>query len=473
VAKLVDQAILDDSEYLKSLKRIDSNIAKMSASAQKGFDGVSKSAKVSGVQVGAISGITQQLVQEFINLGKAGIDALVEIGKQSVQTAIEMDTLKARLGGIFDGNKEAADQAFTFIQKKSRELGIDLSELAGAFLPKTESLDQFERVAKVATALARSDPEQGAIGARIALIEALSGTFTSLQRRFEIPKEDIDKIKEAFDTKGVEGFLTAFEDVLAKSGKGFDDLANTAQTSFSKISIAGEQLGGRVGVPIVESLEKASNKILEFVDANEDELIVFADTIGRAIADAVDFISSIDLGELDTDQLVEVADSIYAIVQAAQLVIPQIATFVSGFAQLAGNLPVVSQTLDGLSYIIYGIDEAFITLVQILGLANAELAAFSASSQKAAIGLDLVQAGLASASLNYVEVIKQLKEAQEKTTSSVDSQKAFNDAIANSQQGLEDFRASLEGNIDSQDKLRRTLDEQEAAGTGAADAVQA
>ena len=437
------------------------------------FKNVGGSAQLSGVQIGAMAGVVTTLTQQFIQLGQQAIGVLVDIGKQSIETAIEIDTLKARLGGIFDGNKEAADQAFTFIQGKSKELGINLSELAGAFIPKTESLAQFERVAKLATALARSDPEQGAIGARIALIEALSGTFISLQRRFEIPKSDINAIKEAFNKEGIEGFISTLETTLAKSGKSFEDLENTASTAFARLDIAGKQIGGRLGVPIVESLERASNKILDFIDANEDDLIVFADTIGRAIGDAIDFLSSIDLSQFDTGQLVELSDSIFKIIQSIQLVVPQIATFVTGFSTLASNLPVVSQTLDGLGIILGGVDEAFITLVQIIALANAELAAFEAASNKAAIGLDLVQAGLASASLNYGEVITQLQEAQSKLNDNKDAQKAYNESISASAQQFEDYKNAIEGNKTAQDDLRTSLDEAANAGTGAADAAQA
>lgn len=476
MATLIDQAILDDKQYLAALKRIDANVSKITKDAQKNFDGITKSAKSSGVQIGTTAGVVGSLVTEFINLGKAGVEALIGIGEQAVQTAIQMDTLKARLGGIFDGSQEAADQAFTFIQAKSRELGIDLSELAGAFLPKTESLAQFERVAKIATALARSDPEQGAIGARIALIEALSGTFTSLQRRFEIPKDDINRIKEAFDARGVEGFLETLETTLDKSGKSFDDLANTASTAFAKLQISSQQILGRLGVPIVESLEAAANKINDFISANEDDLIVFADTLGRAIADVIDFISSVDLSQLDTQSLIEFADYVYRIVNAVQLVATQLSGWISAVYQVTDAVTPLGEILDYLVYLFANIDDALITGAQILALSKAGYEGLYEGIQPVVEILEkLYQAAEKAAAGDFAGAAEALSEASQMATEDlfdeVAAQKAAQESLLASQAAIQDYQKSVEDNTDKQQRLREELEETANAGTGAADAI--
>lgn len=478
MAQLVDQAILDDKGYLVALKRMDAGVAKLTQDAQRGFDNVQKSAKSSGVQIGAVSGVVSAVTTELINLGKAGVDALIQIGEQSIQTAIEIDTLKARLGGIFDGSQEAADQAFTFIQAKSRELGIDLSELAGAFLPKTESLAQFERVAKIATALARSDPEQGAIGARIALIEALSGTFTSLQRRFEIPKDDINAIKQAFDARGIEGFLEVLETILDKSGKSFDDLANTAQTAFSKLQISAEQILGRVGIPIVESLEQAANKLNEFISANEDNIIVFADTIGRAVADAIDFITSIDFSQFDTQSLIEFADYIFRLVNATQLVTTEFIEWAGAIYQVADAVTPLGEVLDYLAYLFSNIDQALITGAQILAMSKAGYIGLYEGIQPVVEILgQLYEAASKALSGDFAGAADALGAAMAQSTQDlfdeVAAREAANAAILESQKKIEEYQQAVDGNTDSQQKLREELEATEQAGTGAADAILA
>lgn len=471
-------ANLNNTQVLQALKQINQNIVNLNNQASQNFGNVGKSAQASGAQIGAMAGVVGAVTTAFIQLGQQAIGTLVSIAEQGVQTAIQMDTLKARLGGIFDGSKEAADEAFGFIQEKSRELGIDLSELAGAFLPKTESLAQFERVAKIATALARSDPEQGAIGARIALIEALSGTFTSIQRRFEIPKEDINRIKEAFDTEGMEGFLTTLEQVLAESGKSFDDLANTAQTSFDKLAITGEQLGGRIGVPIVESLEAAANKILEFIDANEDDLIVFADTIGRAIADVIDLIGGIDLSQFDTGQLIQIADYIINVVNAVRLAVDQ-------FSQLATSISPVLDIFSSLNPVfdlgyqaITRLDEALVTLSQIVALATASFEAIKVSVETVIEPLEsLYDAVNKAANGDFAGATAELAEAQkELETALYDTtipQKAFNESLLESQAAFDEYQASIDENKTAQDDLRQSLDETATAGTDAADSILA
>lgn len=469
-ADLQYTATLDNKQVLAALKQIDAAITKQTTEASKNFQQLGKSAQQSGVEIGAMSGIVSSLTTAFINLGQQAVTALIDIGKQSVQTAIEVDTLKARLGGIFSGSKEAATEAFTFIQDKSRELGIDLSELAGAFLPKTESLAQFERVAKIATALARSDPEQGAIGARIALIEALSGSFSSLQKRFEIPKDDINALKEAFDKKGIEGFLEAFEGVLAESGKSFEDFANTASTSFAKLEISGQQLGGRLGAPILEALQNAAEKINDFIGANEEDLIVFADTIGRAIADAINFISSLDLSQLDTSQLIQVADYIFSITKALEIAGTQVVTFFETFSQFPG----VSQIIQGLSYELQNLDDALLTLSQIFALINASVAGLVATFEP----LNGLFSALASAASGDFagageQIAQSLADTADNLGNGTAAQEAFNASILASAQQFADYDKALQGNKDSQQSLREELEQTATAGTDAADAILA
>lgn len=435
----------------------------MGNAAAKGFGAASGGAQSSGVQIGVVAGVVSSLTTSFINLGQQAITALIDIGKQSVQTALEVDTLKARLGGIFDGSQEAADQAFTFIQDKSRELGFDLSELAGAFIPKTESLAQFERVAKIATALARSDPEQGAIGARIALIEALSGSFVSLGKRFEVGKSDIARIKEAFETEGVESAITTIEKVLDEGGRSFEDFNKTATTSFAKLEIAGQQLGGRLGTPIVESLQAAAEKINGFLVENKDDLIVFADTIGRAIADVIDLFSGLDFGGLDVGTLQSIADYIFKIINGLQLAGGQ-------FLALAGTVSGTNDAGDFFYTLLTNLDDALVTLAQILALTNAS---FKAAQEGIRPYLKSLQALAEFATGDIPSGIVAITEALNSTTDLAAGQDAFSKSMLESQKAFADYQSALDGNEDSQAALREELEETANAGTDAADAIQA
>lgn len=457
MADIIYTAALDDKQVLAALQRIDANIDKMASEADKDFDRVGKSAGASGAEIGVMAGIVGSLATEFIRLGEQAVRVLGEILSRSVEVAQGFDTLHARLLGIFQGNREAATEAFDFIQKKSKELGIDLSEVAGAFLPKVQNLDQFERVAKIATALARSDPEQGAIGARIALIEALSGTFTSLQRRFEIPKDDIKALQDAFSTGGMEGFITKFEEVLKKSGKGFDDLSNTAATSFAKIEQAGQQLEGRLGTPIVAELKKLADSLNEFITENEDDIVIFADTIGRSIAQALELLNQIDLSKIDTKSLIQVADDIQQIVSAVELLVKELSSFEElgtlGSALFKTFNPLLTLLGDG------GLGKALKSTAQGVAYVKAYLDALEAVIIKTAQALGKVaEAGqkLATGDIKgYIEALQGAQDIWNKQT----GLEAWNKSLAESQKNMAAYTQEVEGNKKAQDDLRQKLED--------------
>lgn len=471
MSDLIYVANLDDKQVLAALKRIDQGFTNSGKTGDKAFGSIGKSASTSGVQIGAMAGIAASVTSEFINLGKQAVDVLVSIGQQSVQTAIEIDTLKTKLLGMFDGNKEAANETFNFIQERSRELGIDLSALASAFIPKSESLAQFERIAKIATVLATQDP-LGEEAARIALQETLSGDFVSLRKRFEfVDKQDIENIKEAQKELGVtEGTIQELEKILSRQGLSFDNLAETAGVAFARLDETARQLGGRLGEPIVASLEAATNKILDFTEANGDELIIFADTIGRAIADVIDFLSGIDFEGLDVSDLQAVADYIFRIVNALQLATGQIAMFTqsfSGSGELLAGVTMLDELWSGLTRL----DEALLTLSQIFALVNASLAAFSAAGDKAAaVGNTLAAVGNVITG-NYLGAWQSINKAADAISEDDAAMTAYRESLLASNKMMEDYKASLEGNADAQARLAAELENTKNAGTGAADAI--
>jgi len=461
---LIYTAQLDDKQILAALKRIDASINGLSKKASSDFQAVGKSAQASGVQIGAMAGIAASVTTAFINLGQQAITALIDIGKQSVQAALEVDTLKQKLLGIFDGSKEAADEAFTFIQDKSAETGVDLSELAGAFVPKSENLAQFEKIAKIASVLATQDP-LGMDAARIALQEALSGDFVSLRKRFEfVTKADIQGIKDLQGELGdTEGLIVGLEGILDRQGLAFDNLQKTAQVSFNKLGIAGQQLGGRLGAPIVESLQAVADKINEFVGTNEDDLIVFADTIGRVIADVIDLFSGLDFGGLDVGTLQSIADYIFNIINALQLAGGQ-------FLALAGTVAGTNDTGDLFYTLLTNLDDALVTLAQIIALTNAS---FKAAQEGIRPYLKSLQALAEFATGDIPSGIVAISEALNSTTDLAAGQDAFNASILESQKAFADYQSSLDGNKDSQQSLREELEETANAGTDAADAILA
>lgn len=452
---LVYRASLDDSEVLKALKRIDGNIERLADDASSQFERVGQNANLSGAQIGAIGGIVGALTTQFIELGQQAVQSLIQIGQQSVQIASGFDTLRARLLGIFDGSEQAADEAFNFIRDRSQELGIDLGELAGAFLPKVEDLQQFERVAKIATALARSDPEQGAIGARIALIEALSGTFTSLQRRFEIAGKDIDRLQEAFDTEGVEGFLSTLEQVLDESGKSFDDLSDTAQAAFAQVGQQGEEILGNLGGPVLDELKEQFQDLGEVLSENGDDFALIADTFGRVVAEVIDFVGSglTDfLANIDTEKAIELGEAFFDLVNSART-----------FAEVLNLTELPQGLIDDTLFLVEKLNEAVTTATQIGALARATVARRQAEEQvRAEQGLTAL-GGLVSFAGTEEQQAEQVAAGQ----------KAFNEVIKEAAGLLDESTKAQEENRRATDERAEAIRRAAEGDTDAADALLA
>lgn len=488
MADLEYSASLNDDEVIRALRNIDRNIDKMANDGQQAFENVAKSSSSSGAKIGVMAGVVSSLTTEFINLGKQAVQTLVSIGQQSIDTAVEFDTLKSRLFGIFDGSQAEADEAFNFIQDRSRKLGIDLGELAGAFLPKTESLDQFERVAKVATALARSDPEQGAIGARIALIEALSGTFTSLQRRFEIPKSDIDRIKAAFDEKGIEGFLSTLEDVLAKSGKGFDDLSDTAQASFDRIEVKAKQGLGEIGATALPEIQRQLDNLGSILDERGDDFQLIANAVGDVIANIVEFVGTIGsdfLANLDEEQVIAIVNDFNALVDSAQ-----------DFVEIISGAELPQALLDQTQQLVSDLRTAFDTINSLTAQARAENARNEAERKVIleAAQQDIKGAGFSEDSTAFKALSKLSEEAlgipgftelEQKLAGIVGNEEAGSAAVRAKAEGEKAYQAELnrtnqilENTRKEQEERRkeqqqRAADQKKPGATGAADPLLA
>ncbi|WP_416293091.1 hypothetical protein ACM7Q1_20465 [Paenibacillus illinoisensis] len=71
----------------------------------------------------------------------------------------------------------------------------DFLDVGKSFVPTTKDLRQLERATNLAERLGAIDPEQGITGAAYALKEFFSGDAVSLVERFELPRSELNKIK--------------------------------------------------------------------------------------------------------------------------------------------------------------------------------------------------------------------------------------------------------------------------------------
>ena len=373
MADIIYKSLLDDKQVLAALKRIDQNIDKIASNGTKAFDGIQKSANVSGIQIGAIAGIVSSLTTQFIELGQRMVAALSQGIKESISLASSLETTGAIFVGILQGNEPAAIAALQHIREESRKLGIDLTETSRAFLPFVASLEELDRVNRISAALAISQPEQGQLGARIALQEALSGNVQSLVRRFEIPKQLGKELQRALDEGGVVEFLDVFEDIMKKLGRDVENLTDTFQFSFGRAVESGKQLQAAFGIPILDELKTQFNELNTVIAENFDDYTLIADTFGRVLANVVDIIGTglnDALAGLDSEQLARIAEKFFDITEDVRLLIETMA---------GANFP--ESFIDGIETFANKLDQALVTATQLNLLSAAGAAKAEAEYQ--------------------------------------------------------------------------------------------
>lgn len=375
MAEIVDKAILQDDEYLKALKRIESGINRMTDQAEKRFAGVSKSASASGVQIGATAGVVSALTTKFIELGQRAVGALVDITKESVGLAKNLEVTEKVFKGVFGkGNEKAALAALGAIREESRALGVDLTETAASFLPFVSSIEQLKRIGKIGSALAISQPEQGATGVRVALQEALSGNARSLVQRFEIPKEFGKALQDALDEGGIEAFLGKFEEILQLMGRDIETLGGGLAQAQGKAQIAGQQIQEAFGKPVVAELTEQLNTLTDTLSNNFDDIELIADAFGRVAANVTEIIGTglnDFLAGIDSEQITRIAEKLFDITEDARLLVETMA---------GANFP--QSFIDGVETFANKMDEALNTAIQLNLLSQAGAAKANAEQEE-------------------------------------------------------------------------------------------
>lgn len=421
----------------------------------RGFNNVGRSARASGVRIGAVAGIVASLTSKLIDLGQEGVRAFSELIKESVRAAQVLETTGASLVGIFEGNEEAALAALGRIREESIRLGVDISELAPAFLPRLENLDQFARVAELAAGLARIDPAQGAPGARIALQEALSGELLTLRRRFEI---DIRPIQQAQEELGeMEGLLVGLQNVLAARGQDFETLGDTAAFTFGQTRTLAEDAQKTFGEPILDALKEDFQALNDFILENKDSIDIIAGALGDVIADIADLTGDQLLGfveDLDFDAIQQIILDIQDLIDIIEAL--RQVNEINPFRQLSDG---IGETLPDL----FDLETAMKAVIQLMGLINAAAAA----GIEAVTGYFEIVGGIASGDISF----GQLSEEWDRLGESVRG--AARDELSEASSIIEDLNTRLEENEQRlRDRIQAQKEDSEE-GLAAADSILA
>lgn len=239
--------------------------------AQRGFSGLQRVAVVAGGA--AFAGVAA--------LG-AGLGAVAVSGLSMNR---QMEDVTARLNAFTkDGEQSAA--ILEMIRQRAAATPFAFNEMADAaagLLPAaTQSGVALEELISQAEILAASNPAEGLSGAAFALREAVSGDFTSIIERFNLPRTYINQLRD----EGVPA-LEIVQRAMQQVGYDADLVANLAQTAggrWSTFTDTLQNMAATVTQPLFDTFSGGLASVNGWLSANEPLITGLATTIAGNLA---------------------------------------------------------------------------------------------------------------------------------------------------------------------------------------------
>lgn len=192
-------------------------------------------------------------INAFTKDGAKTADILEMIRDRASRTPFEFQEMAAAASGLLPAAKQA---------------GIGLEELIGQ-----------------AEVLAASNPAEGLEGAAFALKEAVSGDFTSIIERFNLPRTMINQLKE----EGIPN-LEIVSRTMQELGLDTDlvsALAETAQGRWSTFKDTLTNVAATVTQPIFDTFSKGLGDVNTWLTANEPLLTEMANILANQVTTAL------------------------------------------------------------------------------------------------------------------------------------------------------------------------------------------
>jgi hypothetical protein len=214
---------------------------------------------------------------------------LAAAGAAGLSMNSQMENVTAQLNAFTkDGEKSA--EILEMIRKRAAATPFAFEDMATAtagLLPAAKASGaELEELVGVAEILAASNPAQGLEGAAFALREAVSGDFTSIIERFNLPRKYINDLKE----QGVPA-LEAVQMAMQEMGFDADLVSNLAETAGGRWSTfldTLQNIAATVTQPIFDAMSDGLAFVNELLAENEPLLTSFATMLAGAVAEAIE-----------------------------------------------------------------------------------------------------------------------------------------------------------------------------------------
>lgn len=452
---------LDDDQVLKALKVIDYNMRRLATEGDKSFSKVTQATKTSGVQIGLVSGVVQELTRRFINLAEEGARAFISIAAGGVELSKELELTQIALTNVLGGNQDAAEAFLDTIRQTARRLRTDyveLAQLAATILPQSNDIQATNQLLEQAIILGKQ-AGQSATGIRIALQEALAGQFTSLQRRLNVPASAIARIKSMSEEVGlVNALIAVLGDRVQQLGLSLDSTADTAAAAFATLESEGRRFQQILGEPILEALKEQAQALLEVLDekgpAIEDAALAFGQFAAAVVeligTNLIDFIDS-----LDFERIEKTADALHNLADASDILVKTLISISPGMNdELDRSVNLLNLMAAGLISVsaglrlVTGAIESFPALEIATGLSTgnsqALMRGFSRATEEGAFNQDKFNQSMQETRDWLHEIAESLKENTQLTEERADTTEKDTSAALNAAQAYLQQQARLE-----------------------------
>jgi hypothetical protein len=249
----------------------------------------------------AFNALGEVVTGAFRRAGEMGIEALaqglqgmvdqvVAAGAAGMEFNSTMEQVEGKLGAL-TGSSTATAEALALIRQEASEVPFiplqDLARAATDLQPATKiaktGLDDLLNTAEL---LAASNMEEGINGASFALREAVSGDFTSLIERFNLPRTMINKLKE----EGVPA-LEIVKRSLAELGITTDLLAaqsNTASARWAGLKGVMDATAGTATKDAYDAISESLGGMLDKMQENGPTIQRWAEGVGEHLGNAAE-----------------------------------------------------------------------------------------------------------------------------------------------------------------------------------------
>lgn len=222
----------------------------------------------------------------------AGVAALgagiYGVGRAGLEMNNSMEQASARINA-FTKDSEKTAEILEMVRERAAQTPFAFNEMAGAaaaLLPSAKQAQTgIEDLIAQAEILAASNPAEGLEGAAFALKEAVSGDFTSIIERFNLPRSMINQLKE----EGLPN-LEIVSRAMQELGLDVDlvsALANTASGRWSTFLDTLQNFAAQITQPVFDAFSSGMGRLNQLLEENEPTLSAVSNAISGVFSAAI------------------------------------------------------------------------------------------------------------------------------------------------------------------------------------------